>query len=399
MQNLANANAILKDDYLGPLRTALNTSTPLLTRLDKNSRDIAGRQAWIPVEMALNQGAGARAENAVLPLAGQGEYKELLADLKHYYGSLSVTGPVMRQTSKGERGSFTRIVDAEAKGIKKLLSLVLAHDFYIGHELAKATTEGPVNTMQLAADANMEYFKKDMLVDVVIAATGVPVANGTAITVTAVDKANKTITVDGAGVTTVAGTHIVVRDGTFGNTVTSLEEIIDDTADVYGVVTANFDEWKSTVESAFGGFTVSKLQKLIDDIVVFSGKYPTALYSDYTLQRKYFETLVANPRYQVTSGSKKLDGGFRSLEYSGGGEPIPWIADRLCPGQTIYAVHEPDIKVFSPGDFDWIDIAGDVWLPDILGATPKDNWKAVLFRDMELGAYNRNSHGKAKGVT
>ena len=69
---LATANAILKEDYLGPLRSALNTSTPVLTRLDKNSRDIVGKEAWIPVELELNQGGGARAESAVLPAPGKG---------------------------------------------------------------------------------------------------------------------------------------------------------------------------------------------------------------------------------------------------------------------------------------------------------------------------------------
>ena len=395
---LATANAILKEDYLGPLRTQLNTATPVLSRLDKNTRDIVGLEAWIPVEMALSQAAGARGENEVLPTASKGEYQELKAKLKHYYGALQVSGPVMRQTSKGERGSFGRIIDIEAKGMRRLLSLVIAHDFYKGHTLGVCTAEGAVNTFTLATGTNMEYFFKNMVVSAVNSSSGAVTDSLLARTITAVDRGALTITVDGAAAT-VAITDEWIRAGTFGNTVTSLDEIIDDTADIYGVTTSDFEEWKSTVTTGVGAFSISALQTHLDKIMVRSGKMPTAIYSDYTLQRKYFELLTLNPRYVETSPQKVLDGGFKTLAYTGGGAPMPWIADRLAPGETIYTIHEPDIKLFTPGDFDFIDIGGDVWLPDILGSSPKDNFKAVLFRDMELGAFARNSSGKMEGVT
>ena len=52
--------------------------------------------------------------------------------------------------------------------------------------------------------------------------------------ITAVDKPNKEITVDG-GVVTTDATHSVVRASTWGKTVTPLDKIIDDTADIYGL--------------------------------------------------------------------------------------------------------------------------------------------------------------------
>lgn len=395
---LAIANAILKDDYLGPLRSALNVATPIYDRVTKNSRDIVGRQAWIPVEMALSQAAGARAENAQLPDSDKGEYQELKVSLKHYYGSMSVTGPVLRQTAKGDRGAFARIVDVEAKGMKKLLSLVCAHDMYLGHTLATCTAEAGVNTLQLASNTNMQYFFKNMKIDVVLTSDGTKNANGDSLTITAVDKPNKTITYVGAAITTLV-TEEVVREDTYGQTVTPLLDIIDNSTDIYGVTTSSFDEWKSTVDTSVGSFTVKKLQDTIDKIVIASGKYPTAIYSDYARQNKYFVLLTANPQYIQTTPPKVLDGGFRSLAYTGGGQPIPWIADRLMPAETLLLPHEPDLQFFSGGDWDFIEIGGDVWLPDILGSTPKDNFKAVLFRDKEMGAYNRNSHGKMTGVT
>lgn len=399
---LAIANAILKEDYLGPLRKILNTATPVFSRLAKNTRDIVGKEAWIPVEMELTQGAGARGENETLPTPLTGQYQELKATLKYYYGTLSVTGPAIRQTSKGDKGSFGRIMDFESKGLKRTLGLVLAHDFYAGDTLG-TTTDGAAGTTVTMDPAvrpyNMEWFHNGMLVDVYDAAGTVLLAGAQA--VSALDKAAGTFTIP-TSIDTDGGQ--VYRAGTKDKAVTSLEDIIktwdDVTGSVYGVSQSVYSEWGSTVDAHNAAFTVTDLQQNIDATVVKSGKMPTALISDYTLQRRYFETLTANPRYMSAGPTpEKMSGGFRSLEYSGGGAPIPWIADRLAPAGTIYGLHEPDLQVFSPGEFSFIEVGGDVWLPDIYGATGKDIYKAVLYRDMELGAFARNSHFKMTGVT
>lgn len=403
-QTIATANAILKEDYLGPLRTTLNTVTPVFQRLDKNTRDIVGKEAWIPLEMALNQGAGARAELAVLPTAGRTTFQELKVPLASYYGSMSISGQVMRQTAKGDKGSFGRIMDLEAKSMRRTLGLVLGHDVYLGSKLSDNGVTAASTTVVLASNANMEYYFEGMVVDIVITTTGVKITDGDSRTITAVDRTAKTITFAGAVVTT-TGLNSVHREDTFGAAVTGLFDIIDDTADIYGVITANQPDrsWKSIVKTAVGPFAVSgnpkSLQATIDDIVTVSGKFPTAIYSDYALQRKYFETLTANPRYMQPTQPKVLDGGFRSLEYTGGGQPIPWIADRLMPAESLLLPHEPDIQLFTDGDFKFLEIGGDAWLPDILGSAAVDRFKAILHRDIQLGAYNRNSHGKMLGVT
>jgi hypothetical protein len=400
--NLSIANAILKEDYLGPLREQLNFATPVLDRLEKNTRDIVGLEAWIPTVMRLSQAAGARAEDTQLPASSRGTYKEVKASLKHYYGSLQVTGPVMRQTEKGDKGSFGRIVDMEAKGMKETLALILAHDIYMGHTLATCGTTNGSATCQLATTSNMNYFKVGMLVDVITTSTGTPVSNGDGVGITAVDAANYTITLDGGTVTTTSS-HSVVRDTTYGACCTGLSDIISDATDdidIYSVNTSDYtDAWVATHDGTVGDLTELAMQSHLDKIVTASGKFPTAIYADYLMQRTYWNLLKSNKMYTEPTPPKVLSGGFRSLEYVGGGSPIPIIADRLMPYGTLYFVHEPDLQIFSPADFDFITIGGDVWLPDILGSTPKDNWKAVLYRDFELGCYRRNSHGKMTGIT
>lgn len=394
--DLAAASALLKEFYLGPLRNQLNVATPILSRLVKNTKDIEGKYAVIPLKMRLPQGVGARAELAILPGPRKSVYKEAKPELNHYYGSVELSGPSMRYSEKGKQASFIRLVDSEIQGLKETLMLTLGHDFYLGHRLATCAVNVATNTLTLNASTNMEYFYVDMIVDVVDAATGLVFAADSR-TVTAVDKTLKTITVDGAAVTT-AVTDIVVREDTYGVCVTSLDDIVDSTTDVFGITTSSFEAWKATEQSSPAVLALPDIQEFLDKVMVASGKVPTALIADLFLQSLYVNLLQANRQYVPVVPPKTLDGGFRALEYSYGA-PIEWIADRLAPSNQLLAIHEPDLQVFSPGEWDFIEIAGDVWLPNVLGASGVDSYKATIYRDMELGAFARNSHGKWTGIT
>jgi hypothetical protein len=297
----------------------------------------------------------------------------------------------MRQTEKGDKGAFLRAVDLEAKGLADTLKLNLAHDFYLGHTLAVCAVTVASITVNLNADTNMLYFEEDMIVDIVDAATGLAFA-ATARTITAVDTVAKTITVSGAAVTT-AVTDIVVRTATYGVCLTPLMNIVDDTDNIFGVTTASFPKWKSTVQT--GAMTLDSIQEFLDKIAVASGKTPTAIVADLLRMRAYLALLQANRQYISSDPVPKvLSGGFKALEYISAGGVIEWISDRLAPAKTLFALHEPDLQVYSPNDFEFIEVGGRPWVAEIAGASGTDTHKAVLNRDMELGTGVRNSHGR-----
>jgi len=393
---LSSADAILKEMYLGPLREEINTETLLLNRLVKNSKDIVGREAWIPVRMANTHASGPRTEGAILPVAQNSTFKELKVPLNWYFGALRVGGEVMEQTQKGDQGSFLRIVDAEAKGLRDEMKLNLAHDFYMGHTLAVCGVTVAANVIVLNAASNMNYFDIGMVVDIVDAATGLVFA-AQARTITAI--AGTTITVSGAVVTT-AVTDIVVRTNSYGAAVTSLMDIADDTADIHGVTTASYRNWRGTVKTGVPALALSAIQNFLDSIVVFSGKYPSALVSGFDVSNYYFNLLQANRQFISNQPvMKSLSGGHRELEYASLGGPVAWLTDRLAPNQTLLALKEDDLQVFTPGDFDFVDVKGSVWHPEILGDSATFTYKAILHRAMELGCLQRNSQGKWTGIT
>ena len=67
---LSTFDAILKTQYLGPIREQLNSSSVLYSRLEKNEDSVVGKNFTIPLHYGRNEGVGARAEGGTLPSAG-----------------------------------------------------------------------------------------------------------------------------------------------------------------------------------------------------------------------------------------------------------------------------------------------------------------------------------------
>lgn len=409
--DLSLAQSILKEKYLGPIRNQLNISTPMLTRFDMNNIDIEGKYAVIPVKLQKNWGSGARAERAVLPVAGAAIVKDLKPALKYYYGTMEVTGPVMRQTAKGSSAAFIRAVDLEAKDMKETVGLNLAHDFYLGHSLATPKAEaGANNVLELGNATNINYFAVGMVVDIVDAAAGGNAANydsdanyiGRSITAVSEVAGALSITIDGGGVQGTTA-DVVVRTKTYGECLTGLDEIVGSAA-LFGVDPGTYSAWQSNINDGVA-FSIPNMKSFIDRISIKSGKYPTLILSDFATQNRYANLLqhvvdIGGTDFSLRQNTqptamKVLDGGFKELEFSAGGKGIPWMSDRFCPADTIYVLHEPDLQVFSPNKFDWLyDPSGNPWLPNLYGPSKTDTWSAVLFRDIEQGVYQRNSQGK-----
>ena len=64
---LSTFDAILKTQYLGPIREQLNSSSVLYSRLEKNEDSVVGKNFTIPLHYGRNEGVGARAEGGTLP--------------------------------------------------------------------------------------------------------------------------------------------------------------------------------------------------------------------------------------------------------------------------------------------------------------------------------------------
>ena len=88
-----------------------------------------------------------------------------------------------------------------------------------------------------------------------------------------------------------------------------------------------------------------------------------------------------------------------TLAYQGGGGDAAWVKDPYAPYATIFGLHMPSLGWRRLKDFEFVEVNGSTWLPDIYGSSGTDSYKAVLATYAELVAKARNCHFKMAGVT
>lgn len=116
--------AALKEFYMGPLNDQVHKAYVMLDRLEKNSDDVSGEYAYVPLISARNPGVGSRTDatgsGPTLPTAGRQSYAAATFKMAYHYGRGQVSGPAIRAT-RNNAGAFAKIMDTEMKGLSDTL--------------------------------------------------------------------------------------------------------------------------------------------------------------------------------------------------------------------------------------------------------------------------------------
>jgi len=152
----------MKTYYIGPLNDQVNRSSVMLNRLGKNSEDVDGNFAYVPLITGRNPGVGSRKDTATvgpsLPAHGRQTYDNLTFKMALHYGRGSVSGPVMR-ASKSSAGAFAKALDVEMKGLMARLPEDLNRQLWSygngrAATLAAGTTAGSTQATSVSIEVN-----------------------------------------------------------------------------------------------------------------------------------------------------------------------------------------------------------------------------------------------------
>jgi hypothetical protein len=398
---LATVDAALKEFYLPAIREQLNSEVMLLTQLQKNYKDVEGRRAVLSLHVTRNSGVGARAEGGTLPTAGRQGYVEERVGMTHNYGRIQINGQVIR-AMKSDTGSFTRAIDSESKGLLTDLKRDVNRQCYNGIEgtIAQCGTTGASTTVVLAAATGssiLRFLEVGMSID--IGTLAAPTTIASARSITAVDRANKTITISGAAVTT-DNTHFITRAGTKSaagstNELIGLQAIVAASGTLFNVNPTTYPVWTSTVSSNGGtnrAATDNLFENVIDDVSLESGKAPNFALTTHGVVRNYAAQLKTQKRFTDTT---ELKGGFSALTVSAGSVTLPLVAERDCPNNKVFLLNLDHIFEHRMSDWEWMDEDGAV-----LSRVPNaDAYEATMFIYHQLTTDQRNVHGLINDVT
>lgn len=390
MLNLAFFNAILKEDYLGPIRDQLNNATIMLQRLKRNEEDVGGRIASVPLHTGRNSGVGARADGGNLPAAGRQGYNTAQYLCAYNYGRIQVTGPTIAASRK-DKYAFVKAVDSEIKGMVKDLKDDLNRQLFGDRSgiMALCTVANGAGAATFTVD-NPQYIQTGMIIDNM---TGVAAPVRFTRTVTAVNRVTGVVTVSVvyAGAADVAIGDAIVRSGNFGLEMMGLLGIVNDANTRDGQFVGALDRtlaangfWDANVLANGGvarNLTLDLMQQGFDASEIEGGEV-SLITTSYAQRRRYLALVKADGRFV---NNLKMDGGWDALDYNG----KPLVVDRhMLPGM-IYFLDEKTLELYRMSDFDWMDMDGSV-LSRVAGV---DAYEATLYKYATLGcgACNNNT--------
>ncbi len=415
MADTASFSAAMKTKFIGPIRDGLWQGKVLLFG-DENANpeqfkgilpsaeniDFVGNEFRIPLKASRNQAVGFRSENEILPAPGASSYTYLTEPMRYAYGLFNITGQLMKASETNE-GAFKTAFKQEMEDT--VLTSKLDHNRAAwgdgSGKFADVRTTNASASATIAVSSTIN-FRGGEILNVVDATTAVV---GNPLTVTAIDRANRTITVTPNAPAVTAGTHFLVRASSDSTTATpnnsqnreiqGIANIVGDSNTLHGVNPATYPFWKSYVKAINGAISDSALRDMKDGIGFESGVdldsgVDWALISDRGIRRRYADTLISLKQF-TNADSVKLHGGFTALMF----DENPWFVDDQSPIGQVTGLSLKDMFWAQLSDWDWMDEDGKVLKWD----SRRDRYTAVLYKYSQLGTTRRNAHGKLTGVT
>jgi len=403
IQDVLTAEYKLKTFFLPGVQNTIDKNRHVIYKKIKNNSegvDVSGEKVQFSIRLQNAQGIGARSsETAILPAAVRSKGIKPSVPLKNIFGTAEISSKLIK-AARNPDGAFETGVQDEFDG------LMVSYNNDMGRQaigdgngkIAQCGVTAASNVVVLDSGAFIHHFDIGMRVDIVVAATGVPVANGESKTITAIDITNKTITVDGTAVTTDA-THMVVREDAYGAEISGLDALVGNQT-LYGFDPALYPRWQSFVKTGAGELSLEKMGEYVKEVKIQSGHYPDLLVTDdltqlwvWHLLKKFAEFRFDQPKVN------NYDGGYKGLMLTIDGRPMELISDvNVAPG-VMYGLTSKHLELKQYAKPDFMRDRGNILINNAPGNSGTATYKVVLEHYCEMIIKQRNSHFKASGFT
>lgn len=396
------ADAVLKDDYKGPLRKQINDRVKFIAQVETNTEDFAGERAIVPCHVGRNTGVGYRKENEVLPAAGNQKTVQAIVNMRYGSARIRLSKQVIAHMAK-DRGAFIRAVKLETDGIVADMSRDRARQAWattLG-TMAQCGTTANSTTLQLAADTpeqSLINLREGARIDIGTTSDPTSVASGRL--VTGANLSNKTVTIEGAAVTTTSS-HYVSRQGSGGQSTDQREltgwgALCDDTEVCQNIDPATYPSWASVVDGNSGTdrpFSERLIEKTSQRAENRSGMVASIVFAEDGAYRAVAEHLKA---YQRIVNKAELQGGHKGISFSfGGDEDVTLVRDRDCTPGTLNGLAPKAISRYVLEDWTWEDEDGSVLR---LSSDSTHSFEAIYYGFEELAVHQRNALWRIEDV-
>lgn len=387
MVTLNSADKALKTLYLDVVAEQLNTEiNPFLARIKQTSSDVWGKEVRKLAQYGVNGGIGAGTEDGDLPVSAGNNYEQLVCTLKNLYGTIEISDKAIR-ASASDAGAFVNLLNAEMEGLVKSSALNMGRMLFgdgTGVIAKVSSVDGNVVTCD-----DVKSVVVGMVIDF-YGSDGNKLALG-ARRVKNVDKANKTVTVDGAAFTstTLPANSLITVQGSYKQEITGLKAIFKDSGSIYGLNRSNNSWLVPYMDTSVGDISETAIQKAIDYVDENAGSKINFIICSSGVKRAFMKHLST---YKRNLDVEELKGGFKALTYNG----IPVVSDRFCPSGTMYLLNTDDFALHQLCDWQWLEGDDGKVIKQVAG---KATYTATLVKYAELICSRPCGQAMLSGIT
>lgn len=411
---LATLDQALKVWYLPTMQRLLNTSTILMSRIQKDTttQNPDGKSFTVAIHSAQNDLAGVGiSEMGDLPVDGNQGVINAIVQNKYHYTQIKFSGPVIR-ASRTNVGAFVKAADFETRqalvDMKRRFNALMNGDgtgalaYWTGADDVSGTViddnqgypfyhllKGQTNRTQLVdASDHTTLLNTGTLVVTV----GTDVATGTNITWA-------TGSISGSA----DGDYLMQLGAEPGRQLMGITGIISNANPVnaggllpnglHGLAVGTQPNWASQIigsEATRRDISTTDIQRLLTDITINSAadESMVSFFLSHPYTRNKFVELMLNERGYVNEMT--LDGGFDAVLYN----RKPIVADPQARRGRLNAIVPEALSIFRTSDFEWMEEDGAV----LARVSGKDAYNAILFHYGDLACLVRNQLGAIVGI-
>lgn len=414
MATSTQVDAILRDDYR-EYWDQLNNACWLLAQIETKRDTVSGKIARHAIHTGRSGGYGARREGVALPAADRQRHATVPVPVRWQTARIQLTVQLMKMAT-GDPASFVNALESEMGGIKNDSMRDINRQLFgtSNGVIATCGTTTTSATIQLASTTTatqLRQLHENRVIDIGTVASPQTIASNR--TITAVDTANKTITISGATVST-TGSHFIFNynsGGASDNTgaqddgqseITGLQTILSNTATLHTLTVAAQPIWKANIYSNSGTnrpISDTLVDYALLDIASKSGVSPNMMVSNIGVFVQGKGVLSA---YNRNIDTVEMKGGFSGIRWTtpgiagSGTAELAWTTDFDAPANRLDILNSDKLVCHQIAEgWEWMQEDGAILsrVPDQLA------YEAVLYTSIELACVQRNAHGSITDLT
>ncbi len=351
-QNLITFEKALKENYLPVWRNQLGVEpSALLSKIKKVP--LVSNKIVASAPIGLSGGFGFGAEGQATPNAGNVRFDRFETEAKDMYVNIAISAKAVRLTGSG--GAMANALDTEVKASYETAKWNVGRALY-GNGTGVLTTISALSAAGLTITVDdTKFLKEGLIIDIYATGATTPQTNGKGRRIVSVDRAKKTITIDGTAATFTAG--FITVQNSYNREITGLGTIFDTSVtSLYGLKKADNPYLAPITVDAGADIDDGVITKALRQAKNDKNSVVDTLLCGDDAYDAYVTYLRTN-NVRVEDMSHTISGGFKAIKFIFGNKEVDIINESFVPGGEMWGVDSTSLELHTQ-EWDFADLQG-----------------------------------------